>query len=144
MALWDRLITPFFVFSAFLSTFDSSGSSYHAFLTSKFAFFISLVLHRPRKTTCFVCEHRLFPYIYDLQSLPIIKGIYLFEVKNIRQNQTPTSIATSVRFGLWGYCVGAYQFKYVGPCGFVFWPEIEPEPLAVDRPNTIPQLSAAN
>ncbi|KAF9506412.1 hypothetical protein BS47DRAFT_1352758 [Hydnum rufescens UP504] len=69
MALWDRLITPFLLFSAFL-----------------ILFFVGL-------------------------SLPIIKGIYLFEVKNIRQNQTPTSVATSVRFGLWGYCVGAYQFN---------------------------------
>lgn len=69
MALWGRLITPFFLFSAFL-----------------LLLLVSL-------------------------SIPIIQSIYIFDVvATDTEGAVKTSIGTSVRFGLWGYCVGAYQF----------------------------------
>ncbi|KIO20098.1 hypothetical protein M407DRAFT_30220 [Tulasnella calospora MUT 4182] len=44
-------------------------------------------------------------------SLPIIKSIYLFEISAKLQDGTPiTSIATTIRVGLWGYCASGWSF----------------------------------
>ena len=41
-------------------------------------------------------------------SLPLIKTIYLFEINFKSQaNQPPTSIATNLRFGVWGFCASS-------------------------------------
>jgi len=41
-------------------------------------------------------------------SLPIIRTIYLFELYSIAQSDLPeTSVATIVRFGVWGYCANS-------------------------------------
>ncbi|KAJ7250913.1 hypothetical protein B0H12DRAFT_659724 [Mycena haematopus] len=37
-------------------------------------------------------------------SLPIIKPIYLLKVTSTRQGQPQTSVATELRFGVWGVC----------------------------------------
>jgi len=48
-------------------------------------------------------------------SLPIITPIYLFQISAILPPDTPkTDIATVVRFGLWGYCGGGYEFGVKG------------------------------
>ncbi|KAG8955609.1 hypothetical protein FRC04_007600 [Tulasnella sp. 424] len=44
-------------------------------------------------------------------SLPIIKPIYLFEISAKLQDGVPiTSIATTIRVGLWGYCASGWSF----------------------------------
>ncbi|KAJ7212153.1 actin cortical patch SUR7/pH-response regulator pali [Mycena pura] len=45
----------------------------------------------------------LFSLLVGL-SLPIIKSIYLLKVQSTRANQPTTSIATELRFGVWGVC----------------------------------------
>ncbi|KAH7329828.1 SUR7/PalI family-domain-containing protein [Rhizoctonia solani] len=47
-------------------------------------------------------------------SLPIIKPIYILEVDAVTTPSVQTSIATSIRFGVWGMCLGFYRF---GPDG---------------------------
>ncbi|KAB5593270.1 Dynactin subunit 5 [Ceratobasidium theobromae] len=47
-------------------------------------------------------------------SLPIIKPLYILEVESKVTPSIQTSIATSIRFGVWGMCLGAYEF---GPSG---------------------------
>ncbi|KAF8678790.1 Dynactin, subunit p25 [Rhizoctonia solani] len=47
-------------------------------------------------------------------SLPIIKPIYILEVDAKVSPSVQTSIATSIRFGVWGMCLGFYRF---GPDG---------------------------
>lgn len=47
-------------------------------------------------------------------SLPIIKPIYILEVEAKVTPTIQTSVATSIRFGVWGMCLGAYSF---GPDG---------------------------
>ncbi|CAE7228490.1 unnamed protein product [Rhizoctonia solani] len=47
-------------------------------------------------------------------SLPIIKPIYILEVDAKVSPEVQTSIATSIRFGVWGMCLGFYRF---GPDG---------------------------
>ncbi|QRV97970.1 SUR7/Pali family protein [Ceratobasidium sp. AG-Ba] len=47
-------------------------------------------------------------------SLPIIKTIYILEVKAKNQPEIQTSVATSIRFGVWGMCLGAYKFNAGG------------------------------
>ncbi|CAE6347367.1 unnamed protein product [Rhizoctonia solani] len=47
-------------------------------------------------------------------SLPIIKPIYILEVDAKVTPSVQTSIATSIRFGVWGMCLGFYRF---GPDG---------------------------
>ncbi|TCD60790.1 hypothetical protein EIP91_009519 [Steccherinum ochraceum] len=47
-------------------------------------------------------------YLVVALSLPIIKPIYLFVIKfNTQPNQPPTSIATDIRFGVWGFCASS-------------------------------------
>jgi len=41
-------------------------------------------------------------------SLPIIKAIYLLELKADSVQGVPTNLGTSIRFGVWGYCVNRY------------------------------------
>lgn len=43
-------------------------------------------------------------------SLPIIKPIYILEVDAKVAPTVQTSIATSIRFGVWGMCLGFYRF----------------------------------
>lgn len=45
-------------------------------------------------------------------SLPIIKPLYILEVESKVTPSIQTSIATSIRFGVWGMCLGAYEFGY--------------------------------
>jgi len=40
-------------------------------------------------------------------SLPIIKSIYLLKVRSTRPDQPTTSIATELRFGVWGVCAAS-------------------------------------
>jgi len=40
-------------------------------------------------------------------SLPIIKSIYLFKFYSVRTGQPETSIATELRFGVWGVCANS-------------------------------------
>ncbi|KAG8693777.1 hypothetical protein FRC09_010304, partial [Ceratobasidium sp. 395] len=47
-------------------------------------------------------------------SLPIIKAIYILEVKAKKPPTIQTSVATSIRFGVWGMCLGAYKFSDSG------------------------------
>ncbi|KAG9084443.1 hypothetical protein FS749_005232 [Ceratobasidium sp. UAMH 11750] len=47
-------------------------------------------------------------------SLPIIKPIYILEVKAKNPPTIQTSVATSIRFGVWGMCLGAYKFNQSG------------------------------
>lgn len=47
-------------------------------------------------------------------SLPIIKTIYILEVKSKAALPVQTSVATSIRFGVWGMCLGAYKFGTSG------------------------------
>jgi len=47
-------------------------------------------------------------------SLPIIKTIYILEVKAKTSSPIQTSVATSIRFGVWGMCLGAYKFGASG------------------------------
>lgn len=47
-------------------------------------------------------------------SLPIIKPLYILEVESKVTPSIQTSVATSIRFGVWGMCLGAYKF---GPDG---------------------------
>ncbi|KAG8989852.1 hypothetical protein FRB90_002047 [Tulasnella sp. 427] len=45
-------------------------------------------------------------------SLPIIKPIYLFQISAKLQDGVPiTSIATTIRVGLWGYCASGWSFS---------------------------------
>lgn len=46
-------------------------------------------------------------------SLPIIKPLYILEVEAKVTPSIQTSVATSIRFGVWGMCLGAYKFGYV-------------------------------
>jgi hypothetical protein len=41
-------------------------------------------------------------------SLTIIKPIFLLLVRSTLQDQPPTSIATQLRFGVWGVCANRY------------------------------------
>lgn len=48
-------------------------------------------------------------YLLVALSLPIIKGIYLLELKaTVAPNQPNTSIGSELRFGVWGVCVTRY------------------------------------
>jgi len=45
-------------------------------------------------------------------SLPLIKSIYILEISaNLPTGTPPSSIATAIRFGLWGYCASGYTFQ---------------------------------
>jgi len=49
-------------------------------------------------------------------SLPLIKTIYILEIQaNLPPDLPITSEATSVRFGLWGYCASGYTFASILP-----------------------------
>jgi hypothetical protein len=37
-------------------------------------------------------------------SLPLIKPVYIMELKGLPQDQPATSIATRLQFGVWGVC----------------------------------------
>lgn len=48
-------------------------------------------------------------------SMPIAKPVWILEIASTPPAYEPkTSIATQVRFGLWGYCASAYEFGYGG------------------------------
>ncbi|KDQ20068.1 hypothetical protein BOTBODRAFT_102054 [Botryobasidium botryosum FD-172 SS1] len=42
-------------------------------------------------------------------SMPIIKAVYLFEITSQIDDAPITSVASSIRFGLWGWCAGAQE-----------------------------------
>lgn len=45
-------------------------------------------------------------------SAPVLKPIYILEIiSNVPPNVPKTSVATQVRFGLWGWCAGAFEFS---------------------------------
>ena len=47
-------------------------------------------------------------YLVVALSIPIIKPVYLFIIDfNTQPDQPPTSIATDVRFGVWGFCASS-------------------------------------
>lgn len=47
-------------------------------------------------------------YLLVALSIPIIKPIYLFIIDfNTQPDQPPTSIATDIRFGVWGFCASS-------------------------------------
>jgi len=49
-------------------------------------------------------------------SLPLIKPIYLLQISAKTNDDEPiTSIATEIRFGLWGYCASGYSFSRAKP-----------------------------
>lgn len=66
--------------------------------------------HRKRYTVLVVAATLLLLAAFILQllvalSLPIIKPVYLLAVVSTRTDEiVPTSIATQLRFGVWGYC----------------------------------------
>ncbi len=43
-------------------------------------------------------------YLLVALSLPIIKAVYLFQLNFTAANQPPTTVATNLRFGVWGFC----------------------------------------
>jgi len=71
--------------------------------------------HRPlAQYTCIAATTSVFLflsfilYLLVALSIPIIKPIYLFVINfNTQPNQPPTSIATDIRFGVWGFCASS-------------------------------------
>ncbi|KAJ6508856.1 hypothetical protein C8R45DRAFT_815802, partial [Mycena sanguinolenta] len=48
-------------------------------------------------------------------SLPIIKQVYLLKLSSTSQGQPATSVATELRFGVWGLCANRYSAECFGP-----------------------------
>lgn len=58
--------------------------------------------------TCFLVLLFAFVlYLLPALSLPIIKPIYLLQINFNTANQPPTSVATNLRFGVWGFCASS-------------------------------------
>jgi hypothetical protein len=67
-------------------------------------------------------------------SLPIIQGIYIVSVKSTTTGQPVTSLATELRFGVWGVCaISQYNDPH-------FVPECSPEQLGYTIPDNIISL----
>lgn len=64
-----------------------------------------LAAYRLISTISFLCLLGAFILMLLVAlSLPIIKAIYLLEVQAVTTDQPATSIATELRFGVWGVC----------------------------------------
>ncbi|KAF5386221.1 hypothetical protein D9615_002313 [Tricholomella constricta] len=67
-----------------------------------------LARHRFVSTVSFILLFGAFLLLLLVAvSLPILKPVYLLSVKSTLTGQVPTSIATELRFGVWGLCASS-------------------------------------
>jgi hypothetical protein len=71
--------------------------------------------HRRNKRHATVTGFLLFGaflhFLFVALSLPIIKSIYLLEISS-QTSQIQTTVATRLRFGVWGFCASRFASPY--------------------------------